>query len=232
MDDLALLRLELETLWITDQRGRLLRAVPDDTRPPPLLVVAACPAGAVWTTSVAVSDAAHGRVDALLTTEPGADELGWAPSCASGLIDAMGQAGDVAVPHGGPSYVVGSPLAPTVDVDLRSEVEIGGVAALDGLIPEADRSLAAPWVVAMVDGRVAAVCETARSTPRSVEAGVWTYEPHRRQGLGAAVTAAWSARVAGRTAFYSTSWDNTASQGVARRLGLRPIGHWWQLSRA
>jgi len=231
MDDLALLRLELETLWITDQRGRLLRAVPDDPRSPPLLVVAACPAGAVWTTSVAVSDAAHDLVNTLLAWEPGADELGWAPSCASSLIDALG-AGDVARPHGGPSYVVSAPLAPTAGPDLRSEVEMGGVAALDGLIPEADRGLASPWVVAIVDGRVAAVCETARSTPRSVEAGVWTYEPHRRQGLGAAVTAAWSARVAGRTAFYSTSWDNTASQGVARRLGLRPIGHWWQLSRA
>jgi RimJ/RimL family protein N-acetyltransferase len=33
--------------------------------------------------------------------------------------------------------------------------------------------------------------------------------------------------VAGRTAFYSTSEDNLASQGVARRLGLRPLGQWW-----
>ena len=231
MDDLDLLRLELGTLWITDARGRLLRTVPDDTRPPPLLVVAACRTGAVWTTSVSVPDTSHERVNRLLVSEPGAGELGWAPSCASGLIDAL-DAGDVAVPHGGPSYVVSSPLTPTAAVDLRSDVELGGVAALDGLIPEADRSLAAPWVVAMVDGVVAAVCETARSTPRSVEAGVWTYEPHRRQGLGAAVTAAWSARVAGRTAFYSTTWDNTASQGVARHLGLHPIGHWWQLSRA
>jgi len=231
MDDLALLRLELETLWTTDPRGRLLGCVDDETRPPPLLVVAACRAGAVWTTSVAVPDATHDRVATLLVAEPGADELGWSPSCASGLIDAMGEAGDVGVPHGGPSYVVRAPLAPTADVDLRSDAEMG-VAALRGLIPEVDRSLTAPWVVAMVDGVVAAVCETARSTPRSVEAGVWTYEPRRRRGLGAAVTAAWSARVAGRTAFYSTAWDNAASQGVARRLGLHPIGHWWQLSRA
>jgi hypothetical protein len=46
------------------------------------------------------------------------------------------------------------------------------------------------------------------------------------RGLAAAVTAAWSAQVADRTAFYSTSEDNLASQGVARRLGLRPLGQW------
>ena len=83
--------------------------------------------------------------------------------------------------------------------------------------------------MALVDGDVAAVCETARSAPSSVEAGLWTYEPHRRRGFGAAVTAAWSTLVTDRTAFYSTSWDNHASQGVARALGLHPIGHWWQV---
>jgi predicted GNAT family acetyltransferase len=102
---------------------------------------------------------------------------------------------------------------------------------LHGRLPERDRGLTAPWVVAIADGEVAAVCETARSAPTAVEAGVWTYEGHRRRGLGTAVTAAWSALVADRTAFYSTSWDNVASQGVARRLRLRPLGHWWQVGR-
>src|SRR5262249_21006821 len=75
------------------------------------------------------------------------------------------------------------------------------------------------------------VCETARSTPVAVEAGVWTYEPHRRKGLAAAVTATWAGLVDGRTAFYGTSWDNHGSQAVARRLGLMPLGQWWQLYR-
>jgi hypothetical protein len=46
------------------------------------------------------------------------------------------------------------------------------------------------------------------------------------------VTAAWARLVSDRTAFYSTDWDNVASQGIARRLGLRPLGQWWQVSGA
>lgn len=62
-----------------------------------------------------------------------------------------------------------------------------------------------------------------------MEAGVWTYEPYRRRGLATAVVARWIDLVDGRTAFYSTSDGNVASQGVARRLGLRPVGHWWSV---
>jgi RimJ/RimL family protein N-acetyltransferase len=42
---------------------------------------------------------------------------------------------------------------------------------------------------------------------------------------------AWAAIARSRydALFYSTSADNLASQGVARRLGLRPIGWIWQL---
>lgn len=130
------------------------------------------------------------------------------------------------------------PAVPAPEGSAPDGVELvgggdGDEDGLRGVMPEADRAtLLEPWTVALVDGRVAAVCETARSAPASVEAGVWTYEPYRRRGLAAAVTAAWSAQVVGRTAFYSTSDDNVASQGVARRLGLRQLGQWWSVLRA
>ena len=47
--------------------------------------------------------------------------------------------------------------------------------------------------------------------------------PGRRDlGAYALVVAAWAhaIRAEGRTPLYSTSWDNAASQGVARKLGL------------
>lgn len=231
MDDLALLRLEMETLWVTDRAGALLHCRTAGAEPPPLLVVGSGALGMTCATSVDVPPVLGARLAALLHGEPPADAIGWAPRCAAALVEALAEVGEVAAPRSGPSYVVPHrPVAPT-GVDLRSSTE-ADLRSLHDLMPEADRSLTAPWAVAMVDGRVAAVCETARSAPTAVEAGVWTYEPHRRRGLGTAVTAAWSALVAPRTAFYSTSSDNAASQGVARCLGLRPLGHWWQLSRS
>lgn len=228
MDDLDLLRLELETLWVTDEAGRVLHCRTDGQDPAPLLVVAACSTGTCWATSAEVPDGVEARVANLLSGEPPADSIGWAPTRAAALVGALAEVCELASPHGGPSYVVSSPLAAPSAIDLRSSAQTGA-SSLRGLMPEVDRLMTAPWVVAMVDGQVAAACETARSTASAVEAGVWTYEPHRRQGIGAAVTAAWSTLVEGRTAFYSTSWDNRASQGVAGHLGLRSIGHWWQL---
>lgn len=232
MDDLTLLRLELETLWVTDGDGRLLYRRTSGQEPAPLLVVAGGPAGVCWATSVDVPDDVRTRAAALLTDEPSPVAVGWAPSRADALADALAPLGPLAVPQGGPSYVVPvGGVPPRDDVDVRSSAEMD-LASLRGRMPEHDRALPEPWVVALVDDRVAAVCETARAAPGSVEAGVWTYEPHRRRGLATAVTAAWSTLVADRTAFYSTSWDNVASQGVARRLGLHPVGQWWHVSLA
>lgn len=229
----GLLRLELDTLWVTDAHGRLRHCRTDAGEPSPLLVVGAGEAiDGCWATSAALPAVVVDRVHELLADEPlQASAVGWAPRAAEALAAAVGSVGVLAPPHGGPSYLVPAGLVPDPAVELHTSADADAGATL-ALVPSADRALPAPWVVAVVDGQAAAVCETARSAPASVEAGVWTYEPFRRRGLAAAVTAAWSALVAERTAFYSTSWDNHASQAVARRLGLPTVGHWWQLSPA
>ncbi len=228
MDDLALLRLELGTLWVTDLAGHLRHERTHVARRAPLLAVASGQNGACWATSIEVPAATAARVVDLLAPTASADAVGWRPDRAAEIVQVLQELEPAATAVGGPSYVVDQALPQPNAVDLLTSAD----ARLDDLVdllPEADRSLATPWVVALVDGDVAAVCETARSAPSSVEAGLWTYEPYRRRGFGVAVTAAWSTFVTGRTAFYSTSWDNEASRGVARRLGLRPIGHWWQV---
>jgi GNAT superfamily N-acetyltransferase len=52
--------------------------------------------------------------------------------------------------------------------------------------------------------------------------GVATEEAYRGRGFGVAVVSAWRVAVEseGRMPLYSTWWDNAASLGVARRLGL------------
>ncbi len=51
-------------------------------------------------------------------------------------------------------------------------------------------------------------------------------EDSQHRGHGTAVVAGWAAAVQrlGRVPLYGTSWDNVASQGVARKLGLVCFG--------
>jgi hypothetical protein len=231
----ALLRLEIATCWLTGDGGRLVRSRTPEWRPVPLLTVGGGAGALCWALSSAVPAATAVVVDgALAATTPPATTpaVGWAPGTATTLLDLLGGAGPLRPPERGPSYVVTGALPAPVGVQLVAG-RAGDEARLRGLMPERDRtSLLEPWTVAVVGGRVAAACETARSAPRSVEAGVWTYEPYRRRGLAAAATSAWAIQVSGRTAFYSTSEGNLASQGVARRLGLHPLGQWWTVYRA
>jgi RimJ/RimL family protein N-acetyltransferase len=157
--------------------------------------------------------------------------VGWAPESATEVLGLLASTHALDRAVRGPSYVLtAAPTAPD-GIEMWSSANTD-VMRLVGLMPEADRHLVEPWVVAVDGGHVAAVCECARSAPNAVEAGVWTYEPYRRRGLATAVTAAWTALVGDRTVFYSTSFDNLGSQGVARRLALRPLGQWWQVHAA
>ena len=187
-----------------------------------------------WATSGTVTDGIAAELAEVLTGEkpPSAGiDVGWRPSTATVLLALLGGQGTVGQEERGPSFVLVDLPDPVERVECWASAHVDPV-ELKGLMPEHDRrNLVAPWAVAVVDGAVAAVCETARSAPASVEAGVWTYEPYRRQGFGAAATAAWATLAADRTVFYSTSWDNRASQRLAHSLGLRPLGHWWWVHR-
>jgi GNAT superfamily N-acetyltransferase len=92
-----------------------------------------------------------------------------------------------------------------------------------------------PWAMAVVDGRVVSICHTpVPMTARAAECGVWTHPEYRGRGYAGAVTAAWAAILhpSGRALFYSTDSGNRASQRVAARLRLRPLGWFWRLTRA
>jgi hypothetical protein len=89
----------------------------------------------------------------------------------------------------------------------------------------ADIGYRQPFCAVVEDNRAVSICASVRITDAVHEAGVETLAGHRRRGhrlrrsgLGTYL------RSIGATPFYSTSWNNEASQRVATRLHLLPIG--------
>lgn len=83
-----------------------------------------------------------------------------------------------------------------------------------------------PMIAVAVDGHAVAVCASVRRTRRAHEAGVETVAAFRRRGYAASAAAEWAraVREAGRVPLYSTSWENEASRGLARKLVLVQFG--------
>ena len=83
-----------------------------------------------------------------------------------------------------------------------------------------------PFVVSVEDGAAVALCCSVRITAAAHAAGVETLPAARRRGMASQAVAEWARAVdeLGAIALYSTSWDNVASQAVARRLGMKLIG--------
>lgn len=88
-----------------------------------------------------------------------------------------------------------------------------------------------PMAVILVDGQAVSLCGCARRTDEAAEASLETAELFRGRGLAQQVTAAWAVavRASGRMPLYSTSWENTASLSVARKLGLSIYAASWSI---
>ena len=83
-----------------------------------------------------------------------------------------------------------------------------------------------PYLAVIEDSQAVSICRSVRSSSRAHEAGVDTLTGYRRRGYATSVVAAWALAVCAlnRIPLYSISWNNVASQGVARRLGLIQYG--------
>lgn len=83
-----------------------------------------------------------------------------------------------------------------------------------------------PFFTMLEEGRAVAVCASVRITALAHEAGVATLPAYRRQGHATAVVSAWAAAVEaiGAIPLYSTAWENTSSQALARRFRPRLYG--------
>ncbi|ASS65809.1 MULTISPECIES: GNAT family N-acetyltransferase [unclassified Paenibacillus] len=125
----------------------------------------------------------------------------------------------------GPAYLFKNPVqaaggAIRIASENRNLLDSGFPGLAEGL---EDRQ---PVFAVVADGRAVSVCFSARKSPLGAEAGLETLPGHRGRGLAIMCAEAWAQalQAGGMLPFYSTSWDNFASQSVARKLGLHAYG--------
>jgi RimJ/RimL family protein N-acetyltransferase len=228
MDDRDLMGIYADTGFTYDARGRMLRTNdPREVarRPAPRLFLGRTMAGHVVRYGAAVPDALARRLEAILDGQPPVGDLHAPPAALAAVREALARHAPITTESGGPAYRFPASIA-----------RPGEVVHLTGANRELVRDTY-PWLydeladwqpcfAVVRDGAAVSVCFSSRMGADAAEAGVDTLPAFRGRGYAATVTAAWGAAVreTGRIPLYSTAWENLASQGVARRLGLIMFG--------
>ncbi len=219
LSGLQLMELHIASAFRHDARGRLLAInEPEPDHPAPRLYLGRTTSGNIWRFRSDLPAALVQKLDALLRTEPTATDLSQPPVVLQALIETLQPVQDLTQ---GPAWHFPEhvPLP-------KGVVPITGVnvAACQRYFPWTAAHLVdlQPCRAVLVDGDAVSLCFSSRHGPEACAAGVFTVEECRGHGYAPAVVAAWAnaVRESGRIPFYSTSWDNLASQAVARKLRL------------
>jgi RimJ/RimL family protein N-acetyltransferase len=223
--DLALAQMQAEALYVHDARGRLLRVnEPNPDGPAPRFFLVRTPTGNLWRIRYDLPADLAAALEQLAADEPVIEDLHAPPRHVAEYIAVLTQQAPLSRTHAGPAYYLpeGDPSTDSVIITPENQ------ALLHAHYPYTLQWLAerAPVVVFVADGVAVTACFSARITAQVAEAGVHTAEGYRGRGYAAATVRGWAATVRtwGRLPLYSTSWANTASQAVARKLGAVQYG--------
>ena len=222
------MRLHLQTLFRFDSAGRLVSTNETPPFAAPRLFLGRTREGNSWHLRHDLPTGQAAELTAMLDDEPPLGELGAEPLCLAQAIVILARDVPVTAIHRGPAFVfesapepsgVTSPLA-TADL-VRFHPQLREMGWTEGL----DESQQ-PCFGVEADGAIVALCHSSRLSVVAAAAGVSAAPAYRQRGFARRVVLAWAAAViaSGRTALYSTTWDNTASRAIADGLGLRFFG--------
>ena len=225
MNAIDLMRAHLDALYTHDSRGRMLAVNEWSGGRPPRFHLGRTVAGNVWRFRDDVPAECVQQLEALCAQEPVWDGASRLPHLRIELEHALTADAPVTQIAAGPAWWFASAITPAVAplaITLANADRLRG--GLDAWLPDVPHRH--PFMASVADGRAVSVCASVRITPAAHEAGVDTVAAHRRRGHAANAIAGWASAVQalGALALYSTSWENTASQGVAAKLGLALYG--------
>jgi RimJ/RimL family protein N-acetyltransferase len=228
--DLHLMQLQAETLYRYDADGRMLCVNEPGDPPADRFFMGRTPQGNLWRFRYDLPSAIVEQLEALCRAEPISAELAHPPLHYDAIRAVLQAQAPIEGEYRGPAYRVPDSVQAPANVVLISEAnqELLETWFMDWLPVDPAQIMAV-----VIEEQVAvAVCFCSRLTDRAAEAGIETAAAFRRRGYAAAAAAGWAAELRrhGRIALYSTSWDNVASQGVARKLGMRMYGEDWSIA--
>lgn len=217
--------LHLATLYETNASGRLTTTREPAKQPAPKFVLVRSSTASVWGIRADIPDALAKELAALVRAEPLLADL----HDLSAHVDRYRALGTTE--WFGPAFEFPESVAPASDI-VRVDDERALNAKFRGWLPGEIAAGCAPVMSIVVDGHPVSIYFCARRSDLAAEAGVETAAAYRGRGYAGRVTSAWALamRASGRIPLYSTSWTNTASLGVASKLGLVAYANTWSIA--
>lgn len=225
LSPLTLMRQRIEAHYKHDQRGRIESINQWDGGMAPRFYFGHTGEGNLWRFRADIPDDLAAKLQTLCEQEPVANERAWAPRYQEAYLRLLSTHGPIERAWAGPAYWFAVDVVPEVqpvainegNADLLRE-------GFEAWLPDVPHRQ--PFMAIIEDGQAVALCASVRITDVAHEAGVETLPAYRQRGHAVNAVAGWAmaVRKMGAVPFYSTSWDNIASQNVAARLGLPLLG--------
>jgi RimJ/RimL family protein N-acetyltransferase len=223
--DLHLAEMHTAALFVHDADGRLVAVnEPDPEAPAPRFFLIRTALGNLWRVRHDLPAGLAADLARLAATEPVRADLRAPPRHVAEYTTLLRRHAPIAHIDAGPAYYLPESDPPAAAITITPE----NARLLQAHYPYTASHVAerAPVVAVVEDGVAVAACYSARITAQVAEAGVHTVEAYRGRSYAATTTRGWAAalRATGRLPLYSTSWENTASQAVAAKLGAVQYG--------
>jgi RimJ/RimL family protein N-acetyltransferase len=226
LTDQELMEVHVRALFTHDARSRLLSVnEPAGGAPASRLFFGRTREGNLWRFRADLPESLIEELEALCADEPVGMELHSAPRNIEAYVRLLEMHAPVHRLWMGPAYHFTEHLEPSRPLlaitEANAEKLRGGFEDLVAELPAWQ-----PFLVLMEESRPVSVCRSVRITPAAHEAGVETLPDFRGKGYAKDVVAGWARLMQsmGAIPLYSTSWENTASQAVAKKLRLVQYG--------
>ena len=212
-------RLQLETLFILDDRGRLRSTREPQPSSGPAFYFVRGAIDNAWAIRADVDQGIAEEIDGLASQEPSSADWNRPLLHAAEYVNLLG--GRI---RSGPAFEFPEQLRPIDDAIAVHDEALLDVHFSGWVHGEIDAGRSPVMAVYEKDHPVS-ICFCARRSSTAAEAGIETAVAYRGRGYAPRVATAWAAavRAAGLIPIYSANWENHASLAVARKLGLVPF---------